>query len=107
MPDCNAPLKDGDWTCGACGAPVAGAGMAAAPGAGDYHAAYGGGASAPADAYGAPSAWHGAPGAAAAAAPASAGSSGLLRLVLIVAVIAVLAIVLVWFFVLRGPSDDG
>ena len=34
-PSCSAPLKDGDWTCGACGAPVAGAGMAAAPGAGD------------------------------------------------------------------------
>ena len=58
-PNCHAPLKDGDWTCGKCGAPVAGAGMAAAPGAGgDYHAAYSSGAAgAPADTYGASPAW--------------------------------------------------
>lgn len=107
-PDCNAPLKDGDWTCGACGAPVAGAGMVAAPGAGDSHDAYGGGSGAPADAYGAPSAGSGDHRAQpAAAAPASSDSSGLLKLVLIVAVVAVLAIVLVWFFVLRGPATTG
>jgi hypothetical protein len=103
-PSCNAPLKDGDWTCGTCGAPVAGAGMAAAPGAGDYHEAYGGGVGAPADAYGAPASW-GEPHPA--AAPASAGSSGLFKLVLIIGVVAVLAIVLVWFFVLRGPTTTG
>ena len=47
-PSCNAPLKDGDWTCGTCGAPVAGAGMAGAHG-GDYHAGYGGAHDTPAD----------------------------------------------------------
>ena len=107
-PSCDAPLKDGDWTCGRCGAPVAGAGMAAAPDAGDYHAAYGGASGAPAGAHGTPPAWSGGYQAApAASAPASAGSSGLLKLVLIVAVVAVLAIVLVWFLVLRGPATTG
>jgi hypothetical protein len=105
-PSCNAPLKDGDWTCGKCGAPVAGAGMTAA--AGDYHTAYGGGRDAPAGSYGAPAAWGGEyqrqP---AAAAAADAGSSGALKLVLIIAAVAVLAIVLVWFFLLRGPATSG
>jgi hypothetical protein len=108
-PSCKAPLKDGDWTCGQCGAPVAGAGMAAAPDAGDYHETYGRGAGAPADTYGSSTSWgdpHPAAGSAAAA-PSSAGSSGLLRLVLIIGVIAILAIVLVWFFVLRGPTTTG
>lgn len=112
-PSCDAPLKDGDWTCGACGAPVAGAGMAAAPGAGDYHTAYGDAAGAPA--YGAPPASGGQgewgpeyqPQPAAPAAPAATGSSGLLKLVLVIGVIAVIAIVLVWFFVLRGPTTTG
>ena len=107
-PNCHAPLKDGDWTCGKCGAPVAGAGMAAAPGAGgDYHAAYSGGAAgAPADTYSASPAWRGdqAP---AATPAASADSSGLLKTVLIIAVVAILAIVAVWFFVLRGPTTSG
>jgi hypothetical protein len=106
-PSCNAPLKEGDWTCGACGAPVAGAGMAAAPGAGDYHETYGGGAGAPAGDYSAPTSWGEPHPAGAGAAPASAGSSGLLKLVFIVGLIAVLAIVLVWFFVLRGPTTTG
>ena len=107
-PNCNAPLTEGAWTCGKCGAPVAGAGMAAAPGAGDYHAAYGGASGAPPDAYGAHPAWGGdyqAP--PAAATPASAGSSGLLKLVLIIAVVAVVAVVAVWFFALRGPATTG
>ena len=105
-PNCHAPLKDGDWTCGTCGGPVAGAGMAAAPGAGgDYHAAYSGGAAgAPADTYSASSAWRGDP---AATPPVSAASSGLLKTVLIIAVVAILAIVAVWFFVLRGPTTSG
>ena len=100
-PSCNAPLKDGDWTCGACGAPVAGAGMATA--------ATGGG-----PAYGAPAAYGGSgewgpeyqpqP---AAAAPESAGSSGLLKLVLVGGAVAIVAVILVWFFVLRGPATTG
>jgi hypothetical protein len=91
-PNCGAALKDGDWTCGACGAPVAGAGMAAAAGAGqgewlpEYQPQ---------------------PAGTAAAAAAQAESSGLLKLVFTVAVVAILAIVLVWFFVLRGPTTSG
>jgi hypothetical protein len=104
-PSCNAPLKDGDWTCGKCGAPVAGAGMTTA--AGDYHAAYGGGQDAPAASYGAPAAWGGDYQRQPAAAAADAGSSGALKLVLISAAVAVLAIVLVWFFLLRGPATSG
>jgi len=98
-PSCGAEIKDGDWTCGACGAPVAGAGVA--PAAGEY----GGGA--PPEQYGgftpAPGQYGGAP----AAAAAPAGASGLLKTVLVFAVIAVIAVVLVWFFVLRGPATTG
>ena len=104
-PSCGAALKDGDWTCGSCGAPVAGAGMAAAPGG----AQGGGGAGAPPD----PAATSGwlpeyqprpaTPGAAA----AKPGSSGLLRMVVILAVVAIIAIVAVWFFFLRGPGTTG
>ena len=76
---------------------------------GDYHAAYGGGASGAPATSGAPLTWGGgyqAPPAAAAPAsaallrPAQARSSSS-------AVVAVLAIVLVWFFVLRGPATTG
>ncbi len=114
-PSCNAPLKDGDWTCGQCGAPVAGAGMPAAPGVGQYAPETTAYTAAGAPAYGAPPAYGG-PGewgpehqprpATAAAAPAVA-SSGLLKLVLAVSIIAILAIVLVWFFVLRGSAATG
>jgi hypothetical protein len=111
-PSCDAPLKDGDWTCGACGAPVAGAGMAAS-GSVDQHAAYGGpaGASSGVGGYGpAPSQESYLPeytAQAAATATTKTGSSGTLRLVLIVAVIAIAAVVAVWFFALRGPSTTG
>jgi hypothetical protein len=87
--------------------------MAAAPGAGDYHAAYAGAAGAPSGSGG-----YGAPPSqqdylpeyttqSTTAAPAKAGSSGTLRLVLILAVIAIVAVVAVWFFALRGPSTTG
>lgn len=105
-PSCGGALKDGDWTCGVCGAPVAGAGIGAAPG-GDYD---GGGADARPDPYAPASGWapeYAAQPASAAAAPADAGPSGLLRLVVIIAVIAIIAIVAVWFFVLRGPGTTG
>jgi len=99
-PSCDAPLKDGDWTCGACGAPSAGAGMA--PAGGQYGGApaeqYGGGFTTATGQYG---------GAAAPAAAPSAAPSGLLKTVLVLAVIAVIAVVLVWFFVLRGPATTG
>ena len=114
-PSCDAPLKDGDWTCGTCGAPAADAGMAPAPGAGPYAGEATAYTAAGAPAYGAPPAY--APGewgpeyqpqpAGTAVVPAHAGSSGLLKLVLVVAVVAILAIILVWFFVLRGPATTG
>jgi hypothetical protein len=87
-PSCDAPLKDGDWTCGACGAPAAAAGVAAAPRPQeDYLPEY-----------------RAQP---AAAGPAKSGSSGALRLVLIAAAIAIVAVVAVWFFALRGPTTTG
>ena len=94
-PNCDAPLKDGDWTCGACGAPVAGAPASASAGA-----------------YSAPASQqdylpeYRSQGTAAAPA-AKQGSSGALRLVLIFAAIAIVAVVAVWFFALRGPSTTG
>jgi hypothetical protein len=99
-PSCNAPLKDGDWTCGSCGAP---AGVATAPAAGggpDYGA--------PAT-YGGPGEWgpEYQPRQAPAAAPASAGASGLLKLVIVGGAVAIVAVILVWFFVLRGPATSG
>ena len=97
-PSCGAEIKDGDWTCGGCGAPVAGAGMA--PAAGEY----GGGA--PAEQYGGAFTASGQYGGAAAPAAAAA-PSGLLKTVLVIAVVAVVAVVLVWFFLLRGPATTG
>jgi hypothetical protein len=99
-PSCNGPIKDGDWTCGRCGAPVAGADMPPAHGG---EPAYGG-----SPAYGGPGQWgpeH--PAQPAAAAPAASSSSGLLNIVVVGAVIAVIAIVLVWFFLLRAPGTSG
>ncbi len=106
-PSCDAPLKDGDWTCGVCGAPVAGAGMAAAPGAGGYSSAYG---SPKAGGYGAASQQDYLPEyrtQPAGAAPAKQESSGTLRRVLVFAAIAVVAVIAVWFFALRGPRTTG
>ena len=95
-PSCGVEIKDGDWTCGGCGAPVAGAGMTPADGQ------YGGGA--PAEQYGGAFTASGQYGGA--AAPAAA-PSGLLKTVLVFAVVAVVAVVLVWFFLLRGPATTG
>ncbi len=103
-PSCGGALKDGDWTCGRCGVPVAGVGLAAAPGS-EYDRGEAGGRPSP---YGPSSGW--APEyqpQPAAAAPTDSGASGLLRLVVILAVLAVIAIVAVWFFVLRGPGTTG
>ena len=108
-PSCDAPLKDGDWTCGACGAPVSGGGMAAAA---DHHAAYGSSGASSGSGYGAPPSqeeylpeYRTQP--ATGAAPAKAGASGMLRLVLVLAVVAIIAVVAVWFFALRGPTTTG
>jgi hypothetical protein len=112
-PNCDAPLKDGDWTCGACGAPVTGAGTGAASGSTDHHAAYGGSASSGVGGYGAPPSqedylpeYRTQPGTAATG-TAKAGASGTLRAVVIVAAIAIVAVIAVWFFVLRGPTTTG
>lgn len=98
-PSCNAPLKDGDWNCGTCGAP---AGVATA-------STGGGPASGAPAAYGGPGEWgpEHQPRPASAAAPASAGTSGLLKLVLVGGAVAIVAVILVWFFVLRGPATTG
>jgi len=98
-PSCDAPLKDGDWTCGTCGEP-----------AGAATASTGGGpASGAPAAYGGPGEWgpEHQPRPAAAAAPESAGASGLLKLVLAGSAVAIVAVILVWFFVLRGPATTG
>ena len=107
-PSCDAPLKDGDWTCGTCGAPVGGV---AAPGAADHHAAYGAAGTPSAGGYGVPPSQEGylpeyraQP---AAAIPANSGSSGAVRLVLVAAAIAIVAVVAIWFFALRGPTTTG
>lgn len=98
-PSCDVPLKDGDWTCGACGAP---AGVVTASAGGNP--AYG----APA-AYGGPGEWgpEHQPRLASTPAPASAGASGLLKLVLAGGAVAIVAVILVWLFVLRGPATTG
>jgi hypothetical protein len=98
-PSCRAPLKDGDWTCGRCGAPVAGAGTASGATGSGYPPAGG----ARPDPYGYAPGYAPQPGAA--SAPASAGASGTLRLVVILTVLALVAIVAVWFFVVRGPAQ--
>ena len=76
-PSCGKDIRDGDWTCGSCGAPVAGASPSAGPAA-----------------YGAPTA---------AAAPAS--GSGTTLIIMVAAVVAVIAILVVWFLFVRGGGS--
>jgi len=85
-PSCGAALKDDDWTCGRCGAPVAGAGTASGATGSGYAPGY-------------------EPQPVAVSTSASAGASGTLRLVVILTVLALIAIVAVWFFVIRGPAQ--
>lgn len=102
---CGKEIKDGDWNCGYCGAPVAKT-SATATGAAAY--------APPADAY-APSADAYAPApypsaggyqpASAAVAVPSRGMSRGLVVALVVAAVAVLAIVAVWFFFVRGGGS--
>jgi len=94
-PSCGKEIKEGDWVCGHCGAPVAGvaAGDPAPQGAQDP--------------YGYAPGFEPQP-AAAPAAPAPAGGQGMSRTlltVLVLAGVAVVAVVAVWFFVLRGNSS--
>jgi hypothetical protein len=105
-PSCHAQVKDGDWTCGACGTPVGGAGTPPAYGAGAAYGgepAYGGSPS-----YGGPGRWEPEHAARPATpAPAAARSSRLLKRVVVGAAVAIIAIVLVWFFLLRAPATSG
>jgi hypothetical protein len=91
-PQCGKDIKDGDWTCGACGAPVV-------PAAGGGAAGDGG-----ASFYRPPNAAGGT------AAPGGQGAAGgLSRAMLVVfagAAVAIIAIVAVWFFVLRGGGGE-
>jgi hypothetical protein len=93
-PSCGTPIKEDDWVCGRCGAPVAGA-------TGDGPAVQGA-----ADPYGYAPGFEPQPVAAGAAGPASGrGISRTLLTVLVLAGVAVVAVVAVWFFVLRGNSS--
>ncbi|MCX6363388.1 MAG: zinc ribbon domain-containing protein [Actinobacteria bacterium] len=94
---CGKEIRDNDWTCGNCGAPVATSGAASGSGAGSsgYASSY----EPPAD-YGAPVAY-GAP----AAPPAmKSGLSHSTVTIIIVAALAVVAIIAVWFFFVRGTG---
>jgi len=94
---CGKEMRDDDWTCGNCGAPVTGTGATVGSGAGPsgYAPSY----EPPAD-YGAPVAY-GAP----AAPPATEGGLSRTTLaIVIVAALAVVAIIVVWFFFVRGTG---
>jgi hypothetical protein len=93
-PSCGKEIKEGDWVCGRCGAPVAGAteGGPAPQGAPDPYGYAPGFESQPA----------------ASGTTAASGRQGMSRTlltVLVLAGVAVVAVVAVWFFVLRGNSS--
>jgi len=94
---CGKEIRDDDWTCGQCGAPLARAAAAAGSGAGlsGYAPSY-----EPEAAYGAPASY----GAPAAAAAANRGLSRTTLTVIIVAAVAVVAIIAVWFLFVRGTG---
>lgn len=95
---CGKEIRDDDWTCGHCGAPVTGAGAAAGSGASPsgYAPSY-----EPQPAAYAAAAAYGAP-----AAPpvAKGGLSRTTLTVIVVAAVAVVAIIAMWFFVVRGSG---
>jgi hypothetical protein len=95
-PSCGKDIRDDDWTCGACGAPVPGAGTGAGAGASPsgYATSY-----APPAAYTAP-AVYGAP----AAPTAKRGLSRSTVTIIFVAALAVVAIIAVWFLFVRGTG---
>jgi hypothetical protein len=96
-PSCGTEIKEGDWVCGRCGAPVAGA-------TGDGPPAQSHGAIA-SDPYGYAPGFEPQPAAAGAAAPAGKGMSRTLLTVLVLAGVALIAVVAIWFFFLRGNSS--
>ena len=89
-PSCGKEIKEGDWVCGHCGAPVAGV-TEGGPGA--------------ADPYGYAPGFEPRPEAAGTAPAARQGVSHTLLTVLVLAGVAIVAVVAVWFFVLRGNSS--
>ena len=96
---CGKGIRDDDWTCGACGAPVTRGGASAGAGASSsgYAPSYG----PPAD-YGAPAAY----GAPTAAPAAKGGLSRTTLTIIILAAVAVVAIIAVWFFFVRGTGGS-
>ena len=96
---CGKEIRDNDWTCGHCGAPVTRTGGGAAdeaPG-GSASSAYG-----YAPGFGPP------PAGATASSPAATPGGGMSRAtltILIVAIVAIIAIIAVWFLFLRGGSS--
>ena len=101
---CGKEIRDDDWTCGHCGAPVSGARGAAGSGASSsgyapsYEpepAAYGA-----SEAYGAPAVY----GAPTQPPTATGGLSRSTLTIILVAAVAVVAIIAVWFFVLRDSG---
>ena len=98
-PSCGKEIKEGDWVCGHCGAPVAGA-----TGGGPPAQSHGAMAS---DPYGYAPGFEPQPApAGTAAAPAGGqGMSRTLLTVLVIAGVALIAVVAIWFFVLRGNSS--
>ena len=101
---CGKEIRDNDWTCGSCGAPVTRSGEAAGAGVspGDYAPTY----EPQPTAYGAPAAYEAtvAAGAAAATPAAKGGLSRTALTIIIVAAVAIVAIIAVWFFVVRGTG---
>jgi hypothetical protein len=89
---CGKDIRDDDWTCGACGAPVAGAGTSPTGYATSYEP--------PPDAYTAPAVY----GAPAAAPAAKRGLSRSTVTIIFVAALAVVAIIAVWFLFVRGTG---
>ena len=92
-PSCGKDIKEGDWVCGRCGAPVAGAtdGGPTPQGAPDP--------------YGYAPGFEPQPAAAGTAPAGGQGMSRTLLTVLVLAGVAVVAVVAVWFFFLRGGSS--
>jgi hypothetical protein len=101
---CGKEIREGDWTCGSCGAPLTRSGEAAGAdvGPGDCAPAY----EPQPTAYGTPAAYEttGAYGAAVATPAAKGGLSRTALTIIIVGAAAIVAIITVWFFVVRGTG---
>jgi hypothetical protein len=92
---CGKEMRDDDWTCGNCGAPVANAGASTCAG---------GGATGSAPSYSSPAAYVAPFDSYGAAAAAKSGLSRTTLTVILVAAVALVAVIAVWFFVVRGTG---